>query len=103
MKLDAMKSEISESNDVMNVMLPESIGINEVKELQNSIITKGDFGEVIIDGSNVSLISSFGLQFLLSLKILTKNRGSKVTMVKNSDYLIRIINNLSISDQLVKD
>jgi anti-anti-sigma regulatory factor len=102
-KVEQMNSELIELSNVINLVLPESLGINEVKELQNYIITKGDYSEIIIESANLLLISSFGLQFLLSLNISAKNRNAKITIQNSSDYLIGVIKKLSLYDQLIKD
>jgi anti-anti-sigma regulatory factor len=98
-----MNIQSTELNDVIYLELPEVVGANEAKELQNSIIARGDFSEIIIEAVNVLLISSFGLQLLLSLNILVKNRGAKVTIKNSSNYLIEVMKKLSLYDQLIKD
>ncbi len=98
-----MNSEITELSNVINLVLPESLGLSDVKELQNHIITKGDYSEIIIEASNLLLISSFGLQFLLSLNVSAKNSNVKITIKNSSDYLIEVIKKLSLYDQLIKD
>jgi anti-anti-sigma regulatory factor len=98
-----MNSEITELSNVINLVLPESLGLSDVKELQNHIITKSDYSEIIIEASNLLLISSFGLQFLLSLNVSAKNSNVKITIKNSSDYLIEVIKKLSLYDQLIKD